>query len=81
MKRFLLTIVSLFLTTPGLAAEKQIDIFPASPYDQSTIYLNLLLFWLLIAGVVVVLWLKLREIERVQKMDKTKKQLDIPFLE
>lgn len=81
MKRFLPTLGFLLLTVCNLFAEEKIEVFPAAGYDQWTIYMNLILFWMGIGGIVVVLVLKLREIERIQKMNKTTKPEEIPFLE
>jgi hypothetical protein len=81
MRRILPAIASLAITAKSWAAEQKIDIFPPSLYDQSTVYLNLLLFWLGIIGAVVVLVLKLREAERVQNMDSPSRQKDIPSLD
>ncbi len=82
MKRFLSTL-GFFLLNAGtlFAEEKKIEVFPAAGYDQWTIYINLILFWFGIVGLVIVLVLKLKEIERTQKIEKPTRPEDIPFLE
>lgn len=49
------------------AAEK-IAVFPESAYDAHIIYQNLVIFWLFIIGLIVIIWMKLKEIKRTQKM-------------
>jgi len=64
------------------AAEKvqKIDIFPPTPYDGYIIYESLALFWLLIIGLIVVIRMKLREIERVQELGLEGEDPDAPLL-
>ncbi len=81
MSRLVVALISFLLTAPNLFAGEKIDIFPASRYDQSGIYLNLILFWIALLGLVIILILRLREIERVQKMEESEKDEKIPFLE
>ena len=65
----------------GLWAETTIDVFPPTGYDQATVYLNLVLFWAGIIGLVILLRLKLKELERVQKMEREEAEKDAPLLE
>jgi len=52
---------------PAHAAEK-IAVFPESTYDAYIIYQNLAIFWLFIIGLIVIIRMKLKEIERTQKL-------------
>jgi uncharacterized membrane protein len=81
MKSFYFVIVSLLAVPFRLFSAEKIETFPPSLYDKAAIYLNLALFWLGILGLVIVLVLKLREIERRQKIDVRVKAEDMPFLE
>ncbi len=49
-------------------AKKSIPVFPETPFYQYIIYENLAIFWLAIIVLLVIIRMKLREIERVQKM-------------
>lgn len=81
MARILLIIMSLLFSAGSLRAEAPIEIFPGSPYDQSTIYLNLGIFWAALIVLIVLIKLKLREIERVQAMEKEQDDADTPTLD
>lgn len=64
-----------------LAGQEKVDVFPSVTYDQYIIYQTLLIFWIGIIGLLVILRMKLREIERNQKMGLHKKEKDIPLLD
>jgi hypothetical protein len=85
MKRILYCLVLFFLQATILWAETstgiKIDIFPPTPYDQATVYLNLGFFWAGIIGLVILLCMKLRELERTQKMEREQSEKDVPLLE
>lgn len=61
-------------------AEQKIEPFPETPYDRFVIYETLVCFWVGIIGLVVIIRMKLREIERSRKMGLDGKEKDIPFL-
>jgi hypothetical protein len=65
---------------PTPAAE-QIAVFPAAPYDGFIIYESLAVFWIAIIGLIVILRMKLREIERIQAMGADREESDAPMLE
>ncbi len=67
----------------GPVAERDpvIAVFPPTGYDQATVYLNLALFWAGIIGLVILLRLKLRELERVQNMERKEAEKAAPLLE
>jgi hypothetical protein len=65
---------------PTPAAE-QIAVFPAAPYDGYIIYESLAVFWIAIIGLIVILRMKLQEIERTQALGADRDAPDAPFLE
>jgi hypothetical protein len=81
MKIILCSIAFILLQAARLWAEVKIDIFPPTGYDQAAVYLNLAMFWAGIIGLVILLRLKLREIERVQKMEREEAEKAAPLLE
>jgi hypothetical protein len=81
VKIILYSIAFILLRAAGLWAEVKIDVFPPTGYDQATIYLNLAMFWAGIIGLVILLRLKLRELERVQKMEREEAEKAAPLLE
>ncbi|MCX5816540.1 MAG: hypothetical protein NTX75_09935 [Proteobacteria bacterium] len=81
MKRFISTL-ALIVSSAAIAwAEDKIEVFPSVSYDQYTIYQNLAIFWMFIIGLIVIIRMKLREIERIQKMGIDKTEKDIPLLD
>jgi hypothetical protein len=81
MKRILFYLVLFFLQAAILCAETKIDVFPPTPYDQATVYINLGFFWAGIIGLVILLCMKLRELERTQKMEREELEKHAPLLE
>ena len=69
-------------TATSWAAEKirKIDVFPPTPYDGYIIYESLAVFWLFIIGLIVIIRMKLREIERIQELGVEKEDKDAPML-
>ena len=62
------------------AAEK-IAVFPTTPYESYIIYECLVIFWLFIISLLVVIRMKLREIERIQALGVEEEDQDAPLLE
>ena len=81
MKLILYCIAFLLSSVATLRAETKIEVFPPTAYDQATVYLNLGFFWAGIIGLVILLKLKLRELERTQKMEREEAQESAPLLE
>lgn len=81
MKRFISTLVLVISNVATAWAEEKIEVFPSVSYDQYTIYQNLAIFWIAIIGLIVIIRMKLREIERIQKMGIDKAEKDIPLLD
>jgi hypothetical protein len=84
MKR--LSIVFLILFSPALwslmsSAQEKIALTPAAPYDRFIIFESLALFWIGIIGLIVIIRMKLREIERTQQMGLDKEEKDAPMLD
>jgi hypothetical protein len=82
MKRFLLCLLMIVTLSGSLwAAEEKIELIPGNPYDQFIIYQNLVIFWIAILGLVIIIRMKLREIERTQKLGINREEKDIPLLD
>jgi hypothetical protein len=64
-----------------LFAEETIELSPSAPYDRFIIFQNLAIFWIAIIGLIILIRLKLREIERAQNLGLTKEETDAPILE
>jgi hypothetical protein len=82
--RWLLSPVLFLLTNTATswAAEKinKIDVFPSTPYEGYIIYESLAVFWLFIISLIVIIRMKLREIERIQELGVEKEDQDAPML-
>ena len=81
MKKLILSLTLLFVNTSILFAEEKIDLIPPSGYDRAGIYLNLALFWIGIIVLIVLMKMKLREIERVQALETQEDEEKLPLLE
>ena len=70
-------------TATSSAADKveKIAIFPATPYEGYIVYESLAVFWLFIVSLLVIIRMKLREIERVQALGADQEDHDAPLLE
>jgi len=82
MKRIFAALAGIFICVSNLFAQQdKIDVFPTVPYDRLIVYQNLLIFWAGIIGLIVIIKMKLHEIERTQKMGIDKEEKDIPILD
>jgi len=80
--RILYLMFLFFFTLPSLAfAEEKIPVFPTTPVDVYAIYTSLAVFWLAIIGLIVVIKMKLNEIDRIQKLGIDKEDADAPLLD
>ncbi len=65
-------LIGLCLSIPpflwGQESKQVIEVFPKSPFSQYIIYGTLTIFWIAIIGLIIILRMKLKEIERVQRM-------------
>jgi hypothetical protein len=74
--------IPFLLTLPSLAfAEEKIPVFPTTPVEAYTVYASLAVFWLAIIGLIVVIKMKLNEIERIQKLGIDKEDTNAPILD
>jgi hypothetical protein len=64
------------------AADKinKIAVFPSTPYEGYIIYESLAVFWFFIISLIVIIRMKLREIERIQELGVEKEDQDAPML-
>jgi hypothetical protein len=63
------------------AQPENIEVFPSAPYDRYIVYEMLALFWAGIIGLIVIINMKLKEIERIQSMGINKAEKEIPLLD
>ena len=74
--------ISFFFTLPSLAfAEEKIPVFPTTPVEAYTVYGSLALFWLAIIFLIVVIKMKLNEIERIKKLGIYEEDENAPILD
>ncbi len=82
--RWLVSPVFLLLTNTATlwAADKiaKIEVFPPTPYDGYIIYESLAVFWLFIISLIVIIRMKLREIERIRELGVDEEDPDAPML-
>ena len=84
MKRFsiiFLILLNLALCSLVSAAQEKIALTPSAPYDRFIIFETLALFWIGIIGLIIIIRMKLREIERTQRMGLDKEEKDAPLLD
>jgi hypothetical protein len=69
LTRYIAFLVSFFVSPLwGQEAKKVIEVFPSTPYYQFIVFENLAIFWIAIIGLIVIIRMKLKEIEQRQKM-------------
>jgi hypothetical protein len=85
LKARIFALIVAFITTMAsigsVFAEEKLELSPSASYDRFIIFQNLAIFWIAIIGLIVLIRLKLKEIERVQSLGLTKEESDVPFLE
>lgn len=82
MKKTVLCLIISLTAIASLAwAEGKVEVFTTVRYDQFIIYQSLAFFWVGIVGLLVIIRMKLQEIERVQKLGLDRKEADAPVLE
>jgi len=79
--RILFATLTIFAFNSLAFAEEKIPVFPTTPVDVYTIYASLTIFWLAIIGLIVVIKMKLNEIERIQKLGIDREDKEAPLLE
>jgi hypothetical protein len=81
MRRAFLFLLTFVFTAGNLWAQEKIEVIPSAPYERFIIFQTLIVFWIGIIGLVVIIGMKLREIERTQKLDLDKEEKNIPLLD
>ncbi|MBN1663876.1 MAG: hypothetical protein JW943_09775 [Deltaproteobacteria bacterium] len=62
-------------------ATEKIAVFPNAAYDACIIYQNLAIFWFFIIGLIVIIGMKLKEIDRIQKLGIDRDDENAPRLD
>lgn len=81
LKSLMITSLLFFFSYTLLGAEEKIDLLPSAPYDRFIIYQALIFFWIGIIGLIIIIKMKLKELERIQNMGIDREEKDIPFLD
>jgi hypothetical protein len=82
IKKLILSCFSIVLLTSTVFAQQEnIEIFPAAPYERYIVYEMLTFFWAGIIGLIIIIKMKLKEIERTQSMGIDKAEREIPLLD
>jgi hypothetical protein len=79
--RILFAVSTIFAFNSLAFAEDKIPVFPTGPVEVYTIYTSLAVFWLAIIGLIVVIKMKLNEIERIQKLGIDREDTEAPLLD
>ena len=79
--RILSAVLTIFAFNSLAFAQEKIAVFPTGPVEVYTIYASLAVFWLAIIGLIVVIKMKLNEIERIQKLGIDKEDKNAPVLD
>ena len=72
-------LLTLVYALPCLAAEP-VAVFPGVPYDGYIVFESLAVFWIIIVALIVVIRMKLREIERTQQLGADEEDPNAPLL-
>lgn len=74
-------ILLLPITAVAAPAAEKIPVFPTAPYYIYIVYESLAVFWVVVLGLLVIIRMKLVEIERIQALGVEKEDQDAPLLE
>ncbi|MHB8771355.1 MAG: hypothetical protein ACYC7J_10180 [Syntrophales bacterium] len=85
----LLSVVAGLLLIPALSAAatalpkaaEKIAVLPEAPYYLYIAYESLIIFWIGILGLLIIIRMKLREIERTQALGADREDEDAPLLQ
>jgi hypothetical protein len=80
-KLILFCFIIVLVSSKVFAQPENIEVFPSAPYDRYIVYEMLALFWAGIIGLIVIIRMKLKEIERIQSMGVDKAEKVIPLLD
>jgi hypothetical protein len=82
MKKIALLVLMLLIDAGHLwAQQEKIELSPSSSYERYIIFETLAVFWIGIIGLIIIIKMKLKEIERIQKMGINKEEKDAPLLD
>lgn len=81
MRRAFFFFITVIFAAGPLWAQEKIEVIPSTPYERFIIYETLAFFWIAIIGLIVIIRMKLREIERTQKMGIDEEEKNIPLLD
>ena len=82
MKKILTSFAGMHISvTDRFAQHDKFDLLPAASYDRFIVYQNLVIFWIGIISLIVIIKMKLKEVERIQKMGINKEEKNIPVLD
>ena len=74
-------ILLLLINAAACLAADQPGVFPEVPYDGYIIYESLAVFWIALIGLIVIIRMKLREVERTQALGADREDPDAPLLQ
>lgn len=77
----ILLFFSLFFLWQFALQAEEVPLLPERPFDRYVIYESLIFFWVFIVALVIIIRMKLKEIERVQKMGIDSEEKDAPLLD
>lgn len=66
---------------PAVGETAKIAVFPTVPYYIYIVYQSLALFWIAILGLLVIIRMKIKEIERVQSLGADQEDPAAPLLQ
>ena len=81
MGKALFIFVTSFFIAGILGAEQPVPVAPSAPFERFIMFQTLAIFWAGIIGLVIIIKMKLREIERTQKMNLDKEENNTPVLD
>jgi hypothetical protein len=81
MRHIIIIVLLMLSATETPWALDAIEVSPSASYDRFIIFQTLAIFWIGIIGCLMLIKMKLKEIERTQKMGIDKKEKTIPLLD
>lgn len=81
MTRIVFLAIVVLINTSPLWAQEKIELSPSGLYDRFIVYETLAIFWAGIIGLIVIIKMKLKEIERIQEMGIDREEKDVPLLD
>ncbi len=79
--RWILATALVWLNAAVSLAAEPVAVFPEVPYDAFIVYESLAVFWIFIIGLIVIIRMKLREIERTQRLGADEEDPNAPLLQ